>query len=257
MSTELDTGAMQGALQQLEKSARGVDEILDKSQATSSGESARDVEGLRQRLRILLRAVDALTAVLKTTVSDPGRHPSQHGLAAERHSSQPLAEYVASAEVAQFVRRGMNAHEEIAAERAEGLEFLTRLKSAMSSDEVSLHELRVQSADRFTQMLSVLASQARDSHRSERPIAEGSTWSTDVQYEIVSQFPVRPDETELFLHTLLSDVVAAASESRNLGGDWGEVGFGDGGKLVMRLNPAWRAAIPGDNRRGTRVVDVP
>jgi hypothetical protein len=247
---------LDGAFRELQQSLQGFGGAVDQSLGDH-----RTLNPREKRLRFLARLLKALAGDIETVVADvrtegPKLPTRKRQRGQRREYGRQRPEYVAGEPVAEFVARGIDASDNIANEKAPRPDFLAALKNALPKEEISQEELRKQIGDRFTRLLRAVASEVRDSRREERVISEGDTWSTDLQFEIVDQFPIRPDETTPFLHALLFDVVAAVAADKNLGGDWGELAIDGGDKLIMRLNAGWRRNPPAENRRGTQFTTL-
>lgn len=257
MATHQDanTANLSEVLQELAKALKGMDGAIESLKRLADTSKSKDVlpESDKDRVVLITNVMRSLSDDLKMAAAVADLQKISASLF-ESQKDKPPSDYIASDEVAEFVARGLRASDEVAL-RAVRPNIPVLFKGARK--EISAEELKKQIAATFTRLLRATASEVRSSKRSERVISEGSSWATDLQYEIADQFPVRPDDTTPFLHVLLSDVAAAVGKEKRLGGDWGRVAFDGNDKLVMRLNPTWRASVPPRSRRETEFTIIP
>ena len=154
-----------------------------------------------------------------------------------RTSSTLLEEFLVSAEIADFVLRGVQATSEIANRQFAADERWAALADLLPPQDPSTPLLRQAITRRVRRMFRSLASEAREDGSQMRLLAGTSSWSIDVQYEIIERLPIRPDETSEFLRALLLDISMALRSGVRIGGGWGHLQISADGELTLAVAP--------------------
>jgi hypothetical protein len=152
-------------------------------------------------------------------------------------SSALPEEFLVSGKIVDFVLRGIQATSEIASRQFAADERWAALADLLPPQDLSTPLLRQAITRRIRRMFRSLASEAREDRSQMRLLASTSSWSIDVQYEIIERLPIRPDETSEFLRVLLLDIWTALKSGVRIGGGWGQLRIGAEGKLMLAVAP--------------------
>ena len=162
-------------------------------------------------------------------------------------------EYRVDPQIAEFVARGIQASEEIAARQFTADRRWVILENEIPAEDLTVDTLALVTTRRIRRMLRSLASEARENKLEARPLSERFSWCIDVQYEIIERLPVRPDETSSFLQALLADMLQAARAGKRVGGAWGEVRVYGASDLILTVTPVQETDAEGiASARSTR-----
>ena len=147
-------------------------------------------------------------------------------------------EFLISSRVTDFVLRGIHATSEIASRQLATDDRWAALADLLPPQDLSALHVRQATTRRVRRMFRSLASQTREDGSKMRLLAGASSWSIDIQYEILDRLPVRPDETSEFLRALLLDISTALKSGVPVAGGWGHLQISADGELTLAVAPS-------------------